>query len=724
MKKLVILSLALLGACTAVQEKPETMQDGTLLSLSVSMEDLSSKTAYTPENAVLKCSWNAGDSVSVLSLKNGKVYRVDQFVTAAGGRTAHFQGAFHGQDAERVVCVYPPLTGGQMVGYNSRRLPGSSEGNFHLAIGDDYLTSANNGHIVFSQLSNGDASHLAYTDLMTGVVDFSAPEAGVVMSKHSDVLAISASLPELAVGEKLRSMTLKLSAGAPFAYTPATLPLVSAGLWSAGTGVSSVTLHFGSYWLGQFTGAPSDSQVVTAYIPVLPLQGASSLQGDEPRALSITVNTDRAVYEAVSTIPARTGGADVYAFSGGQVDHLSATLPKISEIVTTGTSNPDQGWVFFDQGPYTLSTTVEAAAGNASFQLVRDLSLQEKRGLTPDVVFSCETVIGTNGELNVDLGMLDPGFYQVRIRNNEASFFIGVRPDAVTSPLDAKPDFDSFWESTFAQMDAIPFDVQWTPIPEKTDSHRACYEVRYKSWGGEISGGVLSIPVAPGKYPVRMQFLGYGNSASYVAPTQRPGVIDFQVSTRGQGLFKTDPHDQWVTVGLESKETYYYRGAYCDVKRAIDFVMTQLDKADTDHVVVYGSSQGGALCTVAAAVDSRIKALSPTAPFMTDFPDYWKIAEFPFNYIDNAAKVAGMSREQVLDVLSYFDIKNFAPHIHCPVLLVVGLQDVTCPPHINFALYNNLGTTDKSYVILPNNVHDEWNNPITSPLIHGFLGQY
>ena len=109
---------------------------------------------------------------------------------------------------------------------------------------------------------------------------------------------------------------------------------------------------------------------------------------------------------------------------------------------------------------------------------------------------------------------------------------------------------------------------------------------------------------------------------------------------------------------------------------------------------------------------------------MTDFPDYWKIAEFPFNYIDNAAKAAGMSREQVLDVLSYFDIKNFAPHIHCPVLLVVGLQDVTCPPHINFALYNNLGTTDKSYVILPNNVHNEWNNPITGPLIHGFLGQY
>ena len=722
MKKTFILTLALLAACTAVQEPSDPVEEGQPLSLLIGLEDLSSKTGYTPESGMLKCSWNAGDTVSVLSLKNGKLFRVDQFVTATGGRTASFEGAYHGQGAESVICVYPPLKGGQMIGYQTKRLPASSDGCYRISTGDNCLTFAGSEHQVLSQAADADAAHLAYTDLMTGVVDLSAPLSGVTMSKHSDVLAVSASIPELGAGEKVRSLTLSLSSDAPFAYGPATLPLSSAGLWTGSSALSSVTLKFGSYQSGQFTGAVSGNHSLTAYIPVLPLEGASSLQGDEPRELTLTVRTDRAVYSTVKTIPAHTTGAYAYGFSGGQVNLISATLPKTADIVTTGVSNPDQGWLFLEEGPYTLTTTVDAAPGSASFQLVRDLSLYDET--KPDIVLSTTTTIGTDGELSVPLGMLDPGFYQVRIRNDEVRFMIGVRPDAVLSPLDAKPDFDSFWSSTLAQVDAMPFDdVQWTLVPGYSNEKRQCYEVRYTSWNGATSGGVLSIPVAPGKYQVRMQFLGYGNQASYQSPNNRPGVIDFQVSTRDQGLFKSGTN--WDTQGLESKETYYYRGAYCDIKRAINFVMTQLDKADTDHVVAYGSSQGGALSTICAALDPRIKALAPSVPFMSDFPDYYKIARFPMNNdIFPAADAAGIPHSQVLDMLSYFDIKNFAPRIHCPVLMVVGLQDVTCPPHTNFAMYNNLGTTDKRYVILPNDAHTVWGNPLTPSMVHNFLSQY
>jgi len=51
--------------------------------------------------------------------------------------------------------------------------------------------------------------------------------------------------------------------------------------------------------------------------------------------------------------------------------------------------------------------------------------------------------------------------------------------------------------------------------------------------------------------------------------------------------------------------------------------------------------------------------------------------------------------------LSYFDTKNLAPRITCPVLECIGLQDTTCPPHTNIAPYNNLGSTDKTIIYNP-----------------------
>jgi len=49
-------------------------------------------------------------------------------------------------------------------------------------------------------------------------------------------------------------------------------------------------------------------------------------------------------------------------------------------------------------------------------------------------------------------------------------------------------------------------------------------------------------------------------------------------------------------------------------------------------------------------------------------------------------------------LLSYFDVKNLAPWIECPVLMAVGLQDNVCPPHTNFAAYNQIRSEKKVYI--------------------------
>ena len=82
------------------------------------------------------------------------------------------------------------------------------------------------------------------------------------------------------------------------------------------------------------------------------------------------------------------------------------------------------------------------------------------------------------------------------------------------------------------------------------------------------------------------------------------------------------------------------------------------------------------------------------------------MAGWPGNEILAAAKRLGIPDEALYRTLSYVDVKNFTDRIHCPVLMGFGLQDDTCPPHTNFAGYNNIpADTDKSWICFPLSGH-------------------
>jgi len=138
-----------------------------------------------------------------------------------------------------------------------------------------------------------------------------------------------------------------------------------------------------------------------------------------------------------------------------------------------------------------------------------------------------------------------------------------------------------------------------------------------------------------------------------------------------------------------------------DCVRGIDFLFSR-PEVDTLRVAVEGGSQGGALTFATAALDNRrIMACVPQIPFLSDFPDYFRIAAWPANeFLEFIETEKKMPREKVYEVLSYFDIKNLAGRINAPLLMGVGLIDDVCPPHINFAAYNQV-KSEKRYIVYP-----------------------
>lgn len=384
----------------------------------------------------------------------------------------------------------------------------------------------------------------------------------------------------------------------------------------------------------------------------------------------------------------------------------------------TGESVPDLGWLFVDGGPYTLATKVAAAPGPGLLEVVTDRSLMAE---IPEIILTKEVTVAADSSLTVELGRLEPGFYQLRLRDS-VRWNIGVRPDEVLSPPDAAEDFDAFWESTLAELEEVPLEPEFTKVPEYSNELRSCYEVRYPSFGGALSGGILSVPNAPGKYPVIIVYMGYNAAPFYFDPSARPDCIEYLVSVRDQGIYRT-PEARWIDQGLSSKEAFYYRGAFADAKRAVDFVAS-LDQADPERMVAWGESQGGALTFVAAALDSRIRAIAPAVPFLGDYRDYGRIVEWPVHEVLAQADTEGIPHETLYQMLTYFDVKNFAPRINCPVYMSFGLQDPTCPPHTNFAIYNNLGSTDKRWYCVPTCGHAMWLEPAWSAERDAFLAQW
>jgi len=249
-------------------------------------------------------------------------------------------------------------------------------------------------------------------------------------------------------------------------------------------------------------------------------------------------------------------------------------------------------------------------------------------------------------------------------------------------------------------------------LKEYSTGKRNVYYVEMKSFGNEIMGGYYAVPKEKGKYPVIITYMGYGSNPWMPHTDGEPGFISFVVSVRGQGIYKAGNkyNDKWIVWGIEDKNDYYYRGAFMDLVRAIDFVCSR-PEADKDRIAAEGGSQGGAFTMAACALDNRIAVAAPTIPFLSDYPDYFRIVDWPRSDIDAYMREHPQATwEDIYKLLSYFDIKNLAPRIKTPTIMGVGLQDPTCPPHTNFAGYN-LITAPKDYRIYQDNGHNtppEW----------------
>lgn len=390
-----------------------------------------------------------------------------------------------------------------------------------------------------------------------------------------------------------------------------------------------------------------------------------------------------------------------------------------------------QNWVFDSRPSFTIHAENPNSVAMTADVTVKITTDKNKSAAS----FSFSEEVPANGFRDIPITTeedLAPGFYKASLRvNNKYAhtlFVFGISPTKIVSEPDKQPDFDTFWETAKTQLASVELNAELTELPAFSSDARKVYLVEMQSIPDGLEGNPVTIrgyfcePQDGRAHPVIMHFQGYddqnpsgklwvpygGSSSQY---------SDFYLSHRGQYINnrkasqRSDGVDRdfsniygdWFAFNFGVKDGYYYRGAYIDCVQAIRFMATR-PSSDMNNVFAEGMSQGGALTYAAAALsDYPLRAIAPGVAFMGDFPDYFSIVTWPGNTAK--ASKGSMTDEEMYAFLSYFDTKNLATRISCPVIANLGLQDGTCPPHTNMAPYNNLLSTDKEMHYYPEMGH-------------------
>jgi cephalosporin-C deacetylase len=453
-----------------------------------------------------------------------------------------------------------------------------------------------------------------------------------------------------------------------------------------------------TYWNGEFLGQ-------TGRMP----PDYESGYGDQ-RAYSIPAGMVRWGQENTISVRVYDGGG-----GGGIVaEPIGLSVKGFEELVTIRPVMDREDHLVLQKGPVRFMLILEnklkeTLKGKLVVQAWSDFGNEISKE-------TCEVRVRSGGssKIPVELGELEPGFYNVMVvleseaDNKRADFAIGVRPEEIVSPLDRRNDFEDYWMRARRELDAVEPQYRLVRQDELCTDTREVYLLEMRSLGNILIRGWYMRPVKEGVYPAILHVQGY--SSNMTPDNLYPGddMVALALNIRGHGNSRdhVDPgFPGYLLYHLEDKELYIYRGGYMDCIRAVDFLYSR-EEVDTSRVAVEGGSQGGALSFATAALDNeRIDVCVPHVPFLSDFRDYFKLAGWPTGEVMQFMEENWAIREEeVFHTLSYIDIKNLAPWIKAPVLMSIGLRDRTCPPHINFAAYNQL-SVPKQYIVYPDAGH-------------------
>lgn len=318
--------------------------------------------------------------------------------------------------------------------------------------------------------------------------------------------------------------------------------------------------------------------------------------------------------------------------------------------------------------------------------------------------------------LVIDGGTLtEPGFIrcEVTARVNGRTYrglaTAGFAPEKIVATQENPDDFDAFWNEGLKALEKVPLEPELELIPEASRGAINVYHVSFRTWSHSDRSrvfGILCEPKAPGKYPAILRVPGAGvRPYRGLRALAEAGAITLEIGIHGIPV--NQPQEMYDELRasalwgyflnqLDNRERYYYRRVYLGCVRANDF-LTSRGNWDGRNLVVNGASQGGLLALVTGALDPRVTAVSAVVPAYCDVTGYLHDRAGGWPHMMRGSDSVHRTPDKIATT-AYYDGVNFARRLRVPTHVVLGYNDVTCPPTSVYSAYNAI-TAPKELVV-------------------------
>lgn len=313
-----------------------------------------------------------------------------------------------------------------------------------------------------------------------------------------------------------------------------------------------------------------------------------------------------------------------------------------------------------------------------------------------------------DGSMHWTGSMAKPGFYRLKVtahvdgKDYDGLCTAGFSPFEIKSNADCPADFDQFWSHALSEARKVSLDPTRVLLPERCTKDVNVYEVSFQNIRqGSRTFAILCVPVKPGKYPALLRVPGAG-VRPYAGDvwTASQGAITLEIGVHGIPVtMKQSIYDDLANgalngyweANLDDRDKMPYKRIFVGAVRAIDYIAS-LPEWNGTSLGVTGSSQGGMLSLVCAALDKRVTFYGAVHAAMCDHTASLKgiACGWPhyFYRVDNPDP-------KKVKVSGYYDGINFAKRITCPGWFSFGYNDEVVPPTSAYATYNTIKAPKK-----------------------------
>ena len=274
-----------------------------------------------------------------------------------------------------------------------------------------------------------------------------------------------------------------------------------------------------------------------------------------------------------------------------------------------------------------------------------------------------------------------------------------VAPEGFCPGYEEPKDLMDYWADQKKQLKALPWQVKSTPlqVPDQYQGKYQCQDVEINCLGPAPVRAYMAKPVGARKksLPIIILCRAAGVSGSWCRcqvgecvgnAALGNGALSLDLNAHGMLNGQDDAYYEMLENGMlknyfehnaADRETYYFRGMYLRLLRAIEY-MTRQPEWDGKRILVIGESQGGGQAVAAAGLDNRVSAVVLNVPAMQDLggTHLGRRGGWP-HPIENHPS---LSDEQLDRTLPYYDGSQLIRHSKAEIFCEMGLIDTTCPP--------------------------------------------